>query len=165
VNRTLLEYPEKQKQISPQSDKVINRLFAVLMIRYTHKWASQFAGETEEEVDENVEAAKQVWASGLSGLTKDQIKHGLDLSVEAHPSWPPLLGEFKLLCKQGCQDIELRQLSLPDRTKKAITKDERISIIGKHLPNLHLALKGEYVEKDIVEDEQMAKININKAKV
>ncbi|MCP5004667.1 MAG: hypothetical protein GY941_12125 [Planctomycetes bacterium] len=107
------------------------------MVKYTHKWASAYPD------DEFIDEAKRDWAEELKGLTYMQIKQGLDTTTDHYPSWPPTVGEFKALCKVGAESRKLEQLSLPDRSKQAITPEDRKRIIAKHSENLHKALKGQ----------------------
>ena len=108
-----------------------------MAVKYSHKWTSQFSD------DDFIDDAKKIWAMDLSGLTPDQIKQGLDMTAAEYPEWPPTVGQFKQLCKVGDESRRLEMLSLPDKSQKAITPDERKAIIKKHAPNLHKALKGE----------------------
>jgi hypothetical protein len=119
------------------NEKLINRVFAVMLIKYTHKWASQFPDE--EFIDE----AKKVWARDLTDLTNDQIKQGLDTMTGKYPSWPPTIGEFKALCKVGEESRKLDQLALADRSNEAITKDERVAMMGKYASQLARACRGD----------------------
>ena len=111
-----------------------------MAIKYGHKWSSQFPD------DAFIDDAKKVWSLDLKGLDNDQIKQGLDTMVKEYPTWPPTVGEFLELCKVGGESRRLEQLSLPDKSQKAITPDERKAMIAKHSENLHKALKGLYVE-------------------
>lgn len=43
--------------------------------------------------------AARTWASGLRGLTGDQIANGLRECVDCGESWPPTLPEFVKMCK------------------------------------------------------------------
>ena len=108
-----------------------------MMIKYSHKWASQFPDEafTDE--------AKKIWAQDLSGLTNDQIKLGLDTMIDEYPSWPPTVGEFKAICKVGEESRKIDQVALDDRSNEAITKDERVAMIGKWGEQLAKACKGQ----------------------
>jgi len=107
-----------------------------MMIKYSHKWASQFPDEAF-----TIEA-KKIWAMDLSGLSNNQIKQGLDTMIDRYPSWPPTLGEFKALCKVGAESMKSDQLALADRSNEAITKDERVNMIGKYADQLAKACKG-----------------------
>jgi len=109
----------------------------VMMIKYSHKWASQFPDESFTD------ESKKVWGRDLTGLTNDQIKLGLDTMIDEYPSWPPTVGEFKALCKVGEESRKLDQLELADRSSEAITKDERVAMMGKYGDLLSKACKGE----------------------
>jgi hypothetical protein len=110
------------------NEKIINRIFALMMARYTHKWTSQFAADTDMKL------AKSVWADGLSGLANDQIKQALDMCIDEYPSWPPTLGEFKALCKVG-EQTRNELLSLP---KPVLSKEKRNEQADKFMSQLDI---------------------------
>ena len=64
---------------------------------YGHKFTSTY-GETAYDNCELTEAAK-TWASGLRGLTGEQIANGLRECVDCGEAWPPTLPEFVKMCK------------------------------------------------------------------
>lgn len=70
---------------------VVALLFSKFQARYGHKWISQFPNEEIRML------ALSEWASGLAGLTKAQIRQGLDAWSG---DWPPSLPEFKKSCLQ-----------------------------------------------------------------
>ena len=39
------------------------------------------------------------WQTGLAGLSGEQIKAGLNRTLDTYPDWPPTLGQFKALCR------------------------------------------------------------------
>ena len=84
------------RQILPKNalpEPVINRVFAKLVIKYGHKWASLYP-------DEEIYAeAKKDWSVELGGISLEQIKYALDIVVDNYPEWPPTVGQFKQLCK------------------------------------------------------------------
>jgi hypothetical protein len=125
------------------NEKLINRVFAVMLVKYSHKWTSQFPDLGEKESIEFIEDTKQIWAGDLSGLSPMQIKQGLDTSIDVYPEWPPTIGQFKALCKVGAESRKLDQLALADRSNEAITKDERVAMMGKYASQLARACKGE----------------------
>lgn len=108
-----------------------------MLIKYTNKWASQFPDE--EFIDE----AKKVWAMDLSMLSADQLKIGLDTAIDKYPTWPPTVGEFKALCKVGEESRKLDQLALADRSNEAITKEDRVAMMGKYASQLTKACRGD----------------------
>jgi len=68
----------------------ISALFKKFQARYGHKWTSAIEGIEETAVNE--------WSVGLSGVTGDEIRKGLEVWTE---SWPPSLPEFKVACKNA----------------------------------------------------------------
>ena len=56
-------------------------------MRYGHKFTTSIDGLESLAIDE--------WAKGLSGVTGEQIKHGLEAWAG---EWPPSLPEFKDAC-------------------------------------------------------------------
>jgi hypothetical protein len=64
---------------------------------YGHKFSSTY-GESAFNEDGLTEAAK-TWASGLRGLTGDQVANGLRECVDCGEAWPPTLPEFVKMCK------------------------------------------------------------------
>ena len=39
------------------------------------------------------------WRTGLEGFSGEQIGAGLKRCLDAHPDWPPTLGQFRQLCR------------------------------------------------------------------
>jgi hypothetical protein len=60
-----------------------------MQARYGHKWSSSYP-------DAIASVAMAEWASGLAGLTGEQIRQGLEVWDSA---WPPSLPEFRNACK------------------------------------------------------------------
>ena len=63
-------------------------LFAKLAARYGHRWSSCYPNDLAK-------IAMVEWGSGLSGLSGEQIRHGLD---SWKSDWPPSLPEFRRAC-------------------------------------------------------------------
>lgn len=78
------------------------------------------------------EAAVAEWSNGLSGVTGEQIKHGLDTWSE---DWPPSLPEFRNACmgtKEGKNEYGMdyvpecyRQRPWTADKKKMLSNDQR----------------------------------------
>ena len=96
---------------SPMEDRLITRLFAVLAVKYAHKWTSQFPDETM------LEATKREWSKELGVYTGDHIAYAVDICADHHPEWPPTIGEFKLLCKAAVPEPTNDQPRLANPTK------------------------------------------------
>ena len=88
---------------------------------YGHKFASAY-GESATDGNELTEAAK-TWASGLRGVTGEQIASGLRECVNCGESWPPTLPEFVAMCK-GKQVNEFGLDYVPECYRE--TKRERL---------------------------------------
>ena len=65
----------------------ITELFKVFQARYFAKWTAPLEGIQDRAVQE--------WSNGLSGLTGEQLKQGID---KWDSDWPPTLSEFKTCC-------------------------------------------------------------------
>lgn len=64
---------------------------------YAHKWASPM-GDAAIDADNSLTEPAKTWASGLSGITGDQLASGLRGCLEREDAWPPTLPEFRGLC-------------------------------------------------------------------
>lgn len=79
--------------------KVIRAIFTQLHGRFGNQFLDKFrTGKTIETDggprDAGIEFAIKTWAIGLTGLSPEQIRHGLLGLYE----WPPSLDEFKSMC-------------------------------------------------------------------
>ena len=72
---------------------------------YGHKWVSIYPDQ-----DVLFEAEK-AWGEALAGFSLDDIKRGIEKSIDQHPSWPPTVGEFKKLCQVDPESIGLPSLA------------------------------------------------------
>lgn len=75
------------------SEKLVSALWLRMQATYGHLWNSLFKG------DDAIESWRATWDAGLVGLTREQLKHGVDRLASAHPDHPPTLGQFVALCK------------------------------------------------------------------
>lgn len=103
-------------------------------LKYGQKWTSQFETEAVQDY------AEDMWARDLEGISPMQMKEALDKLVDEHPSWPPTVGEFKILCKGSSNWENQSHLMLPDKSSYSITADERQAMLEKHMPDLKAAL-------------------------
>lgn len=88
---------------------------------YGHKFASAYGESATEE--NNLTEAARTWASGLRGLTGEQIANGLRECISCGASWPPTLPEFVSMCK-GKQTNEFGLDYIPECYRE--TKRERL---------------------------------------
>lgn len=66
-------------------------LWAAMLATYGHRWAGAY-GQNPDGV------AAATWATGLAGLTSQQIAAGLRACLTHGDGWPPTLPEFRVLC-------------------------------------------------------------------
>jgi len=84
---------------SDAMDRIVRGIFTKLHGRFGNPFLDKFrTGKTIETAggarDAGLEMAIATWAEGLTGLTPEQIKHGL-LGLY---DYPPSLDEFKAMC-------------------------------------------------------------------
>lgn len=92
MTTALAERPSTAKPVALPSAWV-DRLFQRLAAAYgSEKFVSLFRNQEMADV-------KALWAAELSGLSADELRHGLEAMRAKHPSWPPSLYEFFALCR------------------------------------------------------------------
>ena len=91
---------------------------------YGHKWTSAH-GESGIEKNELTEVAR-TWATGLRGVTGEQIAVGLRACIDRLDDWPPTLPEFKRLCLGKNNPFGLGYTPEVYRDS-AVTVDKRLS--------------------------------------
>lgn len=74
----------------------MTNLWERLIHLYGHKWSSTY-GDCAVTDGELTDVAK-TWASGLHGITGENIAGGLRRCCDRPDAWPPTLPEFKALC-------------------------------------------------------------------
>lgn len=77
--------------------KIMANLWEKMTHLYGHKFTSSFGPSAINEHGGLSDSA-QTWASGLSGITGDQLASGLRGCLEREDAWPPTLPEFRGLC-------------------------------------------------------------------
>lgn len=108
---------------------------------YGHKFASAY-GESAIEGNNLTEAAK-TWASGLRGLTGEQIADGLRECINCGESWPPTLPEFVKMCK-GKTENEFGLDYTPEyhREENRIRPENRLSSTERDKHRKETSVKG-----------------------
>ena len=87
----------ESRQISQESARnerllereIIQEVWLLMTRLYGHKWTAQFG----DQVDPG-----NAWAASLKGVSKEQVKHGLNCLVLNGAEWPPSAPEFRKLC-------------------------------------------------------------------
>ena len=115
-------------QESARSDRLLDRELIqeiwLLMTRlYGHKWTSQFG----DQVDPG-----NAWAASLKGISKEQVKHGLNCLVLNGQEWPPSAPEFRKLCT-GADEVswEHRRIERAEEEWRGIRNEWRLEDLTK----------------------------------
>lgn len=88
----------------------IERIFERFALTYGHqKLAAMWTGADPERV-------KSAWAEKLGGYPRDALAGAVQSVADAHPSWPPTLGEFCELVRAKTGVQHRRALPVPRRT-------------------------------------------------
>lgn len=73
-------------------------LFLKMTATYGQKWQGYAPGK------ELLAVLLSEWGEALSDLTDDQIAQGARAMKDAHPEWPPTIGQFRALCRPQQSD-------------------------------------------------------------
>ena len=71
---------------------------------FAHKFSSVY-GESAIDKENNLTEAAKTWASGLRGLTGEQIAGGLRECIASSDEWPPSLPAFVSMCKGASNEF------------------------------------------------------------
>lgn len=123
-------------------------VMAKFSMRYLHKWDSAIDGREDDVVTE--------WAERLSGLSQEQIAHGLNAWTG---DWPPTSEEFRKCCLgTGKNDFGLTHVPQYHRADCRITdrsrslssakRDQSRAVIREKLAQLKAALGGDSSAQD-----------------
>ena len=70
----------------------MERLFSRLASAYGNRMTTMWGDCPQADIID-------AWRTGLEGFSGEQIAAGLRRCLDAHPDWPPTLGEFRALCR------------------------------------------------------------------
>ena len=104
-------------------NRTIINLWERLNHIYGHKFSSTY-GESAIEGN-NLSDPARTWASGLRGVTGEQIADGLRECINCGESWPPALPEFVKMCK-GSAINEFGLDYIPEYHRETIRRPDRI---------------------------------------
>ena len=113
---------EQPKQGNPLNNRTMSNLWERLTHLYGHKFASVY-GVSAVNQSGLTETAK-TWASGLNGLTGEQIANGLRECVDCGAAWPPTLPEFVGMCKGTKNKTINSEIYVENRRSHLIESDE-----------------------------------------
>jgi hypothetical protein len=92
------------RQPALQPPEMMDWLWQMMGSMFGHKWVSSFGPEVDPD---------RVWASCLKGISKDQIKFGLNRCALTSREWPPSAPEFRGMCLDE-QDWEHKRIAAAD---------------------------------------------------
>ena len=108
---------------------------------FGHKFTSAY-GEMAYDGNNLTEAAR-TWASGLRGLTGEQIANGLRECVNCGASWPPTLPEFVKMCKgEGENEFGLNYVPEYHREENRVKPENRLSSTERDKHRKEVSAKG-----------------------
>jgi len=100
-------------QPAPLPLEVMEWLWQMMGSMFGHKWVSSFGRDVDPD---------RVWASCLKGISKDQIKFGLNQCALAGREWPPSAPEFRLMCLDS-PDWEHKRIAQAEQEWQQTRKD------------------------------------------
>jgi hypothetical protein len=97
----------------------IDKLFTIMESFFREKWSKNL------EKPGCLEMMKQIWKSGLIGLTRDEIKKGLSIAkcMASEHQDPPHVLEFYHYSK-GIRHPHIRQGSIPEKSNSDVAPRE-----------------------------------------
>lgn len=112
INDLIPAQPGVSAQLSPESGPrgaprhLIAGLWSSMASMYGNKWTSSFGAAVDPD---------RVWSAALYGLDEAQMKRGVHECVKQGRAWPPSAPEFRILCLNGVDTWEHRQVAAADR--------------------------------------------------
>ena len=85
----------------------MRRLWIRMTEIFGHRWTSAMG-------EDAATGSGETWARGLSGLSAEQIRAGIERTIVAAEPWPPTLPEFRSMCL-GIPSLAQVQHNLRDR--------------------------------------------------
>lgn len=118
TTQQLVESAQTSREtVPPQPLEVMRWLWQIMSSMYGHKWVSSFGDEVDPD---------KVWASCLKGISRDQIKFGLNQCATSGREWPPSAPEFRLMCLDS-PDWEHKRIAAADEDWKK-TREEMLAL-------------------------------------
>lgn len=81
--------PFAPTRLAPLSERLVGKLWVMMGDFFGSRWEAQH-GATD---------ADGTWASGLAGLTGEDIAAGMRVLADSGAEWPPALPEFRAMCE------------------------------------------------------------------
>lgn len=140
---------EQPKRVENLNDKTLINLWERLNHIYGHKFSSAF-GESAFDGKGVTETAR-TWASGLRGVSGDEIAAGLRECVDSGESWPPALPEFVAMCK-GRKENGFGLSYIPEchRQENRVRPENRLSSDERDAHRKEIGSKGVSIMKSVL---------------
>lgn len=84
--------------------RVVDRLFALLDVKYPHKFSSAFRSERL------LKKAKKDWLKAVAPYDDSAIKYALEEMPKHHKEWPPNSTQFVELCRKYYKITQVLEL-------------------------------------------------------
>ena len=138
-----------QQQGSSTSKRAVIHLWERMNHLYGHKWAATY-GESAVTNNTLTDVAK-TWATGLNGVSPQQIADGLHACCKSGEGWPPTLPMFRKMCLgENKNDLGLDyrppyhsayRITEPSRLLSNTERDEQRANVKKKINMLREALR------------------------
>lgn len=103
-------------------------LIARFAVIWPKSWADSLAGL-------DVDMLRSEWAKGISGLTGEEIKAGID-HCRSHCVWPPSIAEFRQACKGGANAEQRAYAARAREERPALTQGtwgDTAAVVAEHI--------------------------------
>lgn len=143
TNSTKSQDATSRKTACPKS--WVSALFRRFQARWGHRWTSVIDGIEELAVEE--------WSRGLADTTSEQIKRGLESTLDS--PWPPTLPEFLIACRgERATQNEFglnyvpeyhrsgARITDPTRLLSSTEREKRRKAAQRHIEKLHEIVGG-----------------------
>lgn len=105
---------ETGSETSPASATLMEKLWVMMAGLYGHKWISSY-GTSDIKLDDdgNPRPDSGIWGKALSGVSGQQIAHGMKLCTLRtgdQAAWPPSAPEFRDMCLSGSSNLSIPEV-------------------------------------------------------
>ena len=107
-----------------QSPKTMVNLWERFGHLYGHKFTSTYGASPLNENGQLTDVVR-TWATGLAGVTGEQVADGLRACVASGEAWPPSLPEFTAMCR-GKKEDPFKLGFVPEAYRKPILDKSKL---------------------------------------
>lgn len=127
IAASVLSRPSTESKPQSPPEKLAQPLLDRLWIKLTELYGNRWTGSFGVSADQS-----HAWAAALSGLTGQQIAHGLGILSKTQDEqlrkWPPSAPEFRALCED--KSAEAHGLPTPDQAYREATRNAHPHMAG-----------------------------------